>query len=34
MTPEKILSQQPRILTDTQRQSYFTKGYILVEIIR
>lgn len=33
MTPEKILSQQPRILTDTQRQSYFTKGYLLVENI-
>lgn len=31
MTPETILSQSPRVLTQAQRESYFENGYILVE---
>jgi ectoine hydroxylase len=31
MTPEKILSYEPKILTQEQRQSYFDTGYIMVE---
>ncbi|MDP7235983.1 MAG: hypothetical protein QGI34_04535, partial [Candidatus Latescibacteria bacterium] len=33
MTPEKILSYEPVVLTEAQRQSYFEKGYLLVERI-
>lgn len=31
MTPEEILSHKPRQLTQKQRESYFEKGYLLVE---
>jgi len=31
MTPEQILSHPPRVLTQAQRESYFEKGYLLVE---
>ena len=31
MTPEQILSHPARVLTQAQRESYFEKGYILVE---
>jgi ectoine hydroxylase len=31
MTPEEVLSQPPRILSQKQRESYFAKGYLLVE---
>ena len=31
MTPEQILSYPPRVLTQAQRESYFEKGYVLVE---
>lgn len=31
MTPEEILSQEPRVLTRKQRESYFETGYILLE---
>lgn len=31
MTPEQILSHPPRVLTQAQRESYFEKGYVLVE---
>ncbi len=33
MTPEEILSHEPRILTQKQRESYFEDGYILLEKI-
>lgn len=33
MTPEEILSQEPRVLTQKQRESYFENGYILLERI-
>jgi ectoine hydroxylase len=33
MTPEKILSYKPRVLTQEQRQFYFDNGYLLVESI-
>ena len=33
MTPEKILSYKPVVLTEAQRRSYFEKGYLLVERI-
>ena len=33
MTPEKILSHKPGVLTQAQRQSYFDNGYLLVERI-
>ncbi len=31
MTPEQILAHAPRVLTQSQRQSYFENGYVLVE---
>src|SRR5260370_25022504 len=31
MTPEQVLSQPPRVLSQDQRESYFAKGYLLVE---
>ena len=31
MTPEEVLSQKPRILTQKQRETYFENGYILLE---
>ena len=31
MTPEQVLSQPPRVLSQKQRESYFEKGYLLVE---
>lgn len=31
MTPEDILSQEPQVLTQAQRESYFENGYILLE---
>ena len=31
MTPEQILEHPPKILTPEQRQSYFDKGFLLVE---
>ncbi len=31
MTPEQILATPPRVLTQAQRESYFEKGYVLVE---
>ena len=31
MTPEQVLSQPPRVLSQKQRDSYFAKGYLLVE---
>ncbi len=33
MTPEEILSNEPRVLTREQRESYFEDGYILLERI-
>ena len=33
MTPEQILAIPPRVLTQSQRESYFTEGYILLERI-
>ena len=33
MTPEKILSHKPEVLTQEQRQFYFDNGYLLVESI-
>ena len=33
MTPEQILSIPPRVLTQSQREFYFTEGYILLEQI-
>jgi len=33
MTPEQILAIPPRVLTQTQRESYFSEGYILLEKI-
>ncbi len=33
MTPEQILAIPPRVLTQSQRESYFTEGYILLEKI-
>ena len=33
MTPEQILALSPRVLTQSQREAYFTDGYILVERI-
>jgi hypothetical protein len=30
MTPEQVLSQPPRVLTQTQREFYFTEGYLLL----
>lgn len=31
MTPEKILSHPPRVLTQAQREFYFDKGYVMLE---
>ena len=31
MTPEQVMRNPPRILTQKQRQSYFDKGFLLVE---
>ena len=31
MTPEQVMQNPPRILTQEQRQSYFDKGFLLVE---
>ena len=31
MTPEQVLSQRPRVLTQQQREFYFAQGYLLVE---
>jgi hypothetical protein len=31
MTPEEILAQPPRVLTQAQREFYFENGYLLVE---
>lgn len=31
MTPEEILSHQPKVLTQDQRQSYFDTGFLMVE---
>ena len=31
MTPEQILSQPPRVLTQAQRESYFEHGCLLLE---
>ena len=33
MTPEQILAIPPRVLTQSQREAYFTDGYILLERI-
>ena len=33
MTPEQILAIPPRVLTQSQRESYFSEGYILLEAI-
>ena len=33
MTPEQILDIPPRVLTQSQRESYFNEGYILLERI-
>ncbi|MBI3371234.1 MAG: phytanoyl-CoA dioxygenase family protein [Betaproteobacteria bacterium] len=33
MTPEQILSIPPRVLTQAQRESYFSEGYVLLEKI-
>ena len=33
MTPEQILAIPPRVLTQAQRESYFSEGYILLERI-
>ncbi|MBM3571217.1 MAG: phytanoyl-CoA dioxygenase family protein, partial [Alphaproteobacteria bacterium] len=33
MTPEDILRQPARVLTQTQRQFYFDQGYLLLERI-
>src|SRR5882724_11324884 len=31
MTPEQVLDQTPRVLSQMQRESYFERGYLLVE---
>ena len=33
MTPEQVLSYPPRVLTQRQRESYFDRGYVLLERI-
>lgn len=33
MTPEQVLSHPPRVLTQKQRESYFSEGYLLLEKI-
>jgi hypothetical protein len=31
MTPDQVLSQKPRILSQSQRERYFADGYLLIE---
>ena len=31
MTPEQVLAEPPRVLTQEQRESYFESGYVSVE---
>ena len=31
MTPEQVLAIKPKVLTQGQRQSYFSDGFLLVE---
>ena len=31
MTPEQVLAQKPKVLTQKQREFYFENGYILLE---
>ena len=31
MTPEQILTEPPRVLTQEQRESYFERGYVGAE---
>ena len=31
MTPEQVLSFAPRVLTQAQREFYFSEGYLLLE---
>ena len=31
MTPEEVLSQEPKVLTRAQREAYFENGYLLLE---
>ena len=33
MTPEDVLAQEPRVLTQAQREFYFANGYLLVESV-
>ncbi|MGF1611534.1 MAG: hypothetical protein ACFCUQ_19185, partial [Kiloniellales bacterium] len=33
MTPEQVLAIPPKVLSQAQRESYFAKGYLLVERI-
>ena len=33
MRPDEILACEPRVLTQEQRESYFTRGYLLVEAV-
>ena len=33
MTPEQVLAIPPRVLTQAQREFYFSEGYILLEAI-
>ena len=33
MTPEQVLAIPPRVLTQAQRESYFSEGYVLLEAI-
>ena len=33
MTPEQILEIPPRVLSQTQRETYFSEGYVLLEKI-
>ena len=33
MTPEQVLSYKPRVLTQAQREFYFSEGYLLLERI-
>jgi len=33
MTPEQVLSHTPRVLTQAQREFYFSEGYLLLEKI-
>jgi ectoine hydroxylase len=31
MTPEQILTLKPKVLSQTQRESYFANGFLLLE---